>query len=205
VREKQAPSFSLDWNCAIAVEKAEESAKWVNELIDAHFSGWSDVAVLQTSASENLPKSREFPGSYAAFENRLKNLGWDKLHRVSTPAVWGLTFWNRCYWIDKEDYRALVVGLWPLIGGGVPEKFADFLEDQGLPAATEIQSPEAARWRNIWCDVHSAVAHLNARRDFFVTLNSRDFQKRETEFHAVGLRAVSPQTAVEITLKSNDR
>ena len=70
---------------------------------------------------------------------------------------------------------------------------------------TDHHSADAAKWRNAWCDVHSAIAHLNSGRGYFVTLNTRDFQRRDRELRNIGLVAVGPNEAVQLLLEGNNR
>jgi hypothetical protein len=62
-------TLTLDWNCIIAVEQEDPAAEAVLALARLHQEGRADVALLATSASENL-RDGTFPGSYQQFEKR---------------------------------------------------------------------------------------------------------------------------------------
>lgn len=180
----------------IAVENAEPGADAIMRLIELHRSNVLEVGILQTSASENMRGTKGFPGNYKAFEERLRGLGWDALPRVPTPGVIGLTFWGHFNFVHERHYRELRAALWQAICPHIPSDFRDFAVSRGLPCETEITAPELAKWRNWWCDVHSAYAHIDARRDLFVTANTGDFQRNTAKLERMGLRACTPDDAL---------
>jgi hypothetical protein len=188
-------SFSLDWNCAISVEKSEPSSDAIKALVLSHREGRSAVAVLQTSASENMRGTRLFPASYLDFEARPKGIGWDDLPRVKTPGVWGLSFWGASFYVDVGHYDKFASILWSKMFPRLPQRYEEFLTNAGLPEDTSLRSEEANKWRNAWCDVHSAYSHLWAKRDFFVTLNLRDFD--HGDLRKIGLFSLGPSEALE--------
>lgn len=190
-------TLTFDWNCVLAVEKNEPDASAVTQLVDWHREGRIEVALLQVSASENLKGSREFPGSYDCFEERLRKLGWDDLPRLPTPGVIGLTFWDCCYFVDESVYTERSDTLWSIIAPNL-ETFLDvWIATHGEPSDEEFSGPAFAKFRNAWCDVHSAYCHINERRDLFVTTNTRDFQRNSDALTPLGLVAVTPKEALD--------
>jgi hypothetical protein len=113
---------------------------------------------------------------------------------VPTPGVWGLTFWGNSIYVDPQDYQRKKSEIWSAMFPGTPEDYGDFLRKSGLPPNTALHSADVSKWRNEWCDVHSAYSHLAAQRDFFVTLNSSDFEK--PQLTAIGVVAVTPDEAI---------
>jgi hypothetical protein len=62
-----------------------------------------------------------------------------------------------------------------------------------------IQSDHLADWRNRWCDVMSAYSHIVSKRDVFVTLNTRDFQRNEAALVALGIgKILTPDETVAL-------
>jgi hypothetical protein len=53
-------TFTLDWNCIIAMEQKETAATAVRALVDANASGDAHVAVVAISASERQNPSVRF-------------------------------------------------------------------------------------------------------------------------------------------------
>ena len=190
------PTFSLDWNCAISVENGEASSSDILQLVSAHKQKRVDVAVLQTSASENMKGSRSFPSSYINFEKRLSALGWTDLPRVPTPGVWGLTFWDQCFYVDEVQYGSRISAIWSGVFPNIPQDFGAYLAQRGFSANMNLSSAPASKWRNAWCDVHSAYSHLHAGRDYFVSLNTNDFKGPAVA--ALGLRALTPTEAIAL-------
>lgn len=191
------PTLSFDWNCAISVENREASANAVEALVAAHRAGVVEVAVLAVSASENTRK-KGFPPNAIVFRERLERLGWDDLPVVPAPAVADLTFFDNdsLYVGDAEAYETLVARLWGLLAGEVPRDPRACLapeEDLGK----FIHSERLHKWRNRWCDVHSAWSHIMAGRDIFVTTNKKDFQRNAKALQEMGLQmAATPDEAL---------
>lgn len=178
------PTLSLDWNCIIEVEEERAEARAVRTLAEAHRHGDAEVALLATSASENMKGSRRFPGSYTAFMTRVAGIGFDDLPVLLTPGVWSLTYWDRSYYVDRDAYHRLRAAVWPILSDLSPDWKAH-ARDVGAPQA-DIGDPALATWRNAWCDMHSLICHIDHGRDWFVTLNTRDFQDNAAALAPLG-------------------
>lgn len=189
-------TLTFDWNCVLAVENGEPAGKAVNELVNLHRKGRIEVALLQVSASENLKGTRKFPGSYDCFAERLANLGWDDLPRLPTPGVIGLTFLGCSYIVDENAYADMSDRLWSIIAPNRKTFLDDWIATRGEPSDEKFSGPAFAKFRNAWCDVHSAYCHINERRDLFVTTNTNDFQENSDALTPLGLVAVSPEEAL---------
>jgi len=188
--------FTLDWNCVISLEKGDPQAPYVRELVESHRRGVANVALLQTSASENMRGTRGFPGSYELFEERLRAASIDDLPRIPTPGVWSLTFCDQCYWVDQSSYERAVGELWQIMAPNMADFVEKWSSENGEPTPEQSAGPQFARYRNAWCDVHSAFCHIAERRDFFVTSNTQDFRKEAlANLH---LLAVTPEEAAAL-------
>lgn len=191
--------LTLDWNCVIEVEADRPQALCVRDLISRHRKGQFEVALLAASASENC-MSKRFPGNATIFTERVKALGWQDLPLVPMPAVWGLSYWDFCYFVeDGDQYERDIDALWQVIAPKVLKEPIDH-----LPPGVELnddttQSEHLWKWRNTWCDVVSAYSHVHASRDIFVTNNTRDFQKNQEKLSTLGMRHIAtPSKTLEL-------
>jgi hypothetical protein len=188
------PSFTLDWNAVIALENAEPEGADVSALIEAHRKKRADVALVATSASENSREKR-FPEDYHVFARRIEGLGINDLPVLLTPGVFGLTFFDHCYFVDEDRYNTQVSALWSTLFPSIKSPIAgvDFpLKDEG-----GLWQPEFARWRNAWCDIHSLISHIDAGRDVFVTSNTTDFQRHAAALATLGAGSImTPADAI---------
>jgi hypothetical protein len=191
-------SFSADWNCVIEVEADGEHAGQVRRLIELHRSGACEVFVLATSASENLRGSRTLPGSYALFRNRLEALGWGDLSAIPTLLTVGLTFLGSSKLAGDHD-DTLIDELWQIIAPNIERDPHRHRQPLLVSDENWIASRDLAKWRNTWCDVHSAHSHISAGRDVFVTTNTTDFQRHADSLALLGLRRIAlPKEAVAL-------
>lgn len=183
--------LTLDWNCVIEVEEDRPQAKYVSDLIHSHRKGELEVALLAASASENS-KSKRFPGNATLFGERIAALGWQDLPLVPMPGVWGLCYFDFCFFVEDGDaFERDRDALWQVIAPKVPRDLSEHLP-VGLELSDDvIQSEALSKWRNTWCDVISAYSHIHARRDLFVTNNTRDFQKNADRLSLLGMKYIS--------------
>ncbi len=191
--------ITFDWNCLIEVEEGREQAAFVSALIEAHRKGAVEVGLLAVSASENL-KSKKFPGAAKLFRQRVNDLGWSDIPIVLAPSVHGMTFIGLTFIVgDADKFKADVQALWAVIAPNIPRRHSDYLQ-AGQRVSDEIfWSENSSKWRNAWCDVYSAYSHIKAKRDVFVTLNTRDFQKNADKLAKLGMMQIcDPKDALRI-------
>jgi hypothetical protein len=93
-------------------------------------------------------------------------------------AVTNLTYVGVDYSFIAPDhgYEALITELWIIVPGIVPRDLTEFAKQQNIGADVSIAAHEYQKWRNHWCDVHSMLAHINAKRDIFVTGDKKNFK-----------------------------
>jgi len=177
----------------------ETQASFVIDLVGAHRRGDYEVALLAASASENS-KSKHFPGNARFFKERVGKLGWDDLPIVPMPAVHGLSYWDFCFYVgDGEAFERDMDALWQAIAPKIPRNPSDYLSDGQKLNDGAIQSEPLAKWRNTWCDVVSAYSHIHAKRDVFVTNNTRDFQRNSQALADLGMQHISsPETTRDL-------
>lgn len=188
--------LSLDWNCVIEVEEKQLQAEYVQRLIECHRAGRCEVALLATSGSENTG-SKLFPGSYNVFMDRITALGWHDLPHVPMPGVYGLTFFGHAQWVDDGDVEESLDRFWQVIASATPRNPHEHLPSGEELTDESIQSENLAKWRNAWCDVMSAYTHVHAKRDIFVTNNTKHFQKNAERLAQLGMKMIrSPRDAL---------
>ena len=183
--------LTLDWNCVIEVEEHRPQARYVKELVDAHRRGEFEVALLAASASENS-KSKRLPGNASIFKERVSSLGWQDLPLVKMPGVFGLSYWDFCYFVkNPEEFEHQMDALWGVIARRVPRDPSAFLPLGTKLTDGAIQSEALSKWRNTWCDVISAYSHIHDSRDIFVTNNTKDFQNNQDELYKLGMKHIA--------------
>lgn len=189
--------LTLDWNCIIEVEENRSQAAAVRDLISLHRNGQLEVALLAASASENS-KSKRFPGSAALFVERVSALGWSDLPLVLMPGVYGLSYFDFCFYVeDDEKFQNDMGALWKVIAPKIPRRIVDNFPEGIILSDDGIQSEYLWKWRNAWCDVVSAYSHIYFGRDVFVTNNIKDFQNNAEELSVLGMRCIaSPIKAI---------
>lgn len=183
--------LTLDWNCVIEVEEGRPQAEYVSNLIQLHRKGHFEVALLAASASENS-KSKRFPGNATLFMDRVFALGWQDLPLVPMPGVWGLSYWDFCFFVEDGDaFERDMSALWQVIAPTTPSEPSEYLP-VGMELTDDVAQSEAlSKWRNTWCDVISAYSHIHAGRDVFITNNTHDFQKNADKLSALGMKYIS--------------
>ena len=112
--------------------------------------------------------------------------------------VWGLSYWGfSSYPADSEAFKRDFDAIWHAIAPNCERNWKSYLTDKQAAIDNAIQSKPLAKWRNTWCDVMSAYSHINAKRDVFVTLNTRDFQRNSERLAELGMGKIrDPRTLV---------
>jgi len=196
--------LTFDWNCVIEVEEGREQASFVTDLVCEHRRGEIEVALLATSASENSRLQR-FPGSAELFKKRVAKLGWDDLPVVPMPAIFSLSYIDSSFIIDdREAFDRDKNALWQVISLNVSSRALDHLRDEQILNDESIQSIELRKWRNIFCDVMSAYSHIHAKRDIFVTNNTKDFQKNHSKLALLGMEHISTPSKTRALIEKYD-
>lgn len=183
--------LTLDWNCVIEVEEGRPQASYVQDLVSAHRNCEIEVSLLAASASENT-KSMRFPGNASIFKKRVALLGWEDLPMVLMPGIWGLSYWDFCFFVgDGESFERDMDALWKIIAPKVPRKPLDHVTVGQTLDDNWLQSEALSKWRNTWCDVISAYSHIHAAQNIFVTNNTRDFQDNAIALAALGMEHIT--------------
>jgi hypothetical protein len=188
-------TFTLDTNCIIAVDERRPEAKDVLRLAQAHSEEKADVAVVAISASERQKDGRLLE-LYGHFNQRLEELGLGALRHVFPMAYFDITFYDACLLSDRA--MALVErNVHNILFPSVEFDWEDFCKARGMDAATALLN---AKWRNAKCDVQALWAHINAKRDVFVTSDANfHAATKKPQLVAMGAgQIVTPAGAVKL-------
>jgi hypothetical protein len=190
------PSFTLDTNCIIALERNELSTPAIRTLVDAHERGLASVAVVAISASERQ-KGGEQLRSFDEFRQRLCALGLGALEILRPIFYWDLAFWDWAVWAPEPEGGMLTLeqkiheALFPTTSF----LWSDFCAANGLDPASALPN---SKWRNHKCDVLAIWSHISNARDVFVTHDS-DFHKGGAALVSLGAGRIEiAETAVTL-------
>lgn len=133
-----------------------------------------------------------FPGNAGFFRERIRHLGWDDLPLVLMPGVTGLSYSGHSFLVgDGKAFERDMDALWNVMAPKMPRKRSDYFTDGQTVNDDFIQSKALSKWRNTWCDVISAYSHIYAKRDVFVTKNTKDFQDKAGCLALLGMKHIS--------------
>jgi len=173
--------LTLDTNCLIDVAEARAGAASVLALAKAHANGIADVAVVAIAASERQTDARQLQ-NFGEFETRLKALGLGHLKIIKPLGYWGITFWDRSLWGTAEGI-AVERKIHNILFPTLPFDGDAFAEEEH----------DRRKWRNAKCDVQSYWAHVQQRRDVFVT-SDENFHKQSKKPQLIEL--IGPEARI---------
>lgn len=130
---------TLDHNCVIDLANRTTTGDLVRKLVrNENYQCF----VVNIGASEMRKRGVE-PSRYDKFEELLSEGGIDHLPRLDPLAIWDITFWDRCLWVDT-----------------VMSNLSDSIETvlfgaklKGMPPEG-LDSPAGKKWLNRLCDAH---------------------------------------------------
>lgn len=189
-------TFTLDTNCIIEVEEGRPNAKYIQQLVQAHKNGTASVALIAMSASESQKSSHQL-GSFTEFEQRTNALGFGGLEMVYPMFIFDITYWDNAIVADEHDFQlvdAMHTILFPNISGDWIRYCASRSIDPKLIDTTDFR-----KWRNALCDVQAYWAHVNAKRDIFVTQDGNFLKsKKQSLISLCGGRIETPAAAAAL-------
>jgi hypothetical protein len=171
---------TLEWNAVTTLEHPDREG-WdsLTKIICDHDSIF-DVGMAATAASENT-LVQTFPETAHQFRQRLNDVGLGMLSLVLTQCTSELTYIGLCFIAPDHGHEKLIEDLWSIPPGNVPRCHRDFAALKEITDSVSITEPEFQKWRNHWCDVHSMLAHIVAKRDVFVTGDKKNFKGRKKQ------------------------
>ncbi len=179
--------LTLEWNAVTTLEDSLRAGREsLLKIVQAH-SKIFDVGIVTTAASENTAR-KEFPATAKAFLKRLDQANLSMLTRVKTKATISLTYIDHSFIPFDDRLEELVMKLWAILPGSIPRSYKEFARVNKIPEVILITAPSYQKWRNHWCDVHSMLAHIIAKRDVFVTGDVKNFKgDRKKKLKALGI------------------
>lgn len=178
-------TFTVDTNCIIDVEEDREDTLNIRALSDAHGDGRASVAVCAMSASENQKGAPPLT-NYQEFKERLDRLGLAHLDVILPMAYLGVAFWDHALFAGEDELK-VEERIHNVLFPNVEFAWADYATARGLPVDGDLDKD----WRNKKCDVQMMWAHINSKRDVFVT-NDMNFHRPQVlaALSSLGLTAV---------------
>lgn len=159
------PTFTLDTNCIIAVERGEPNCEFVRRLADAHAAGTASVAVGAISASE---RQRGGPyANFAQFRERLAAVRLDHLELLRPMLYFDVTYFDWSLFSD-DAMQALERAIHNVLFPGSEFAWADYARRNAL----DLNAGVASEWRNRKCDVQAIWCHIYYQRNVFVTADA---------------------------------
>ncbi|MYH24932.1 MAG: hypothetical protein F4156_06870 [Holophagales bacterium] len=171
-------NVTFDTNCIIALEAEEATADDLRRLVRAAAEGKLRLRVVAISASERPRRDAPSTG-FVGFERKLANAGLGEAEILSGPAIWDLSYWDRCVWMDDER-SAKVRQIHRILFPKHPYK------SSGDPRG---------KWRNRLVDTCALWTHLHHGGGAFVTTDDDFHAKRERIQNELGTSILTPHEA----------
>lgn len=187
---------TLDHNCIIALEKAEDSAPYIRGLIKMNEETNISLQVVAVGASEEMLNGRHI-SNFSEFKERLAAVSLDHVTILRPIAYWGISFFDWCLWGDGPNgpMKTLEREIHKILFPEVEFEYGDFCKARNLnPKSNELDS----KWRNPKCDVLTLWSHIYHKGDIFVT-SDKCFHKVNNKPELIKLGAgdvLTPEDAV---------
>lgn len=175
-------TFTLDSSCIDAINEGRAEVKFIRMLADAHTAGKAKVAVVALSAAEKHQFGSYFD-DFDAFRDHLAALDLAQLEILKPMAYFDISFpdWS----IEaNETMQVLETKIHHILFPQSEFTWEDYCEEHGIDPSF---SPRGD-WRKYKCNVQSLWAHIQNKRDVFVTIDE-NFHKAAVKPALVGLGA----------------
>src|SRR5215510_3628437 len=182
--EAAAPmrTFTLDSSCIDAINEGRAEVKFIRMLADAHTAGKAKVAVVALSAAEKHQVGSYFD-DFDAFRDHLAAVDLARLEILKPMACFDISFSDWCIEGD-ETMQALEKQIHDILFPQSQFTWEDYCEEHGIDPSFSLRGD----WRKFKCDVQSLWAHIQNKRDVFVTLDD-NFHKPANKPALIGLGA----------------
>lgn len=164
-------------------------------LVEAHKAGCAEVAVLGMSGSERQRGGGSL-NNIGDFFERLKYLGFGDLPVLKPIGKYDVTYFDWCIYASPEHIAMedrIHAELFPNISPNLQTYYASLGLDENTATAGD-----RGKWLNALCDVQALWAHINDKRDIFVT-NDGNFLRKSAALVALGAGAImTPEDAVKL-------
>lgn len=176
-------NVTLDMNCIVALEKWDEIASYIREMIEMHKDRKINLRVVAISASELKP-DRTYASNFNEFRERIDGLGLIDVEILKPIAYFGIAFFDYCVFGGgqlSELERKIQEILFPEI----ELEYKEFCRKQGL----NLDDKEMWRkWVNAKCDVLALWSHIWNGGGIFVTTDN-NFHKKTKKSRLIALGA----------------
>ena len=188
------PSFTLDTNCALAIDEGRAETVFVRALAEAHSSGRASVAIVAISASERQ-RGGKMLDNYSLFEERMWSLGLGHLEVLLPMCYFDVMFWDSCLWVEP-DMAELEGRIQSILFPNIPQDWPAYCQAYGIDPESNLDR----RWKNAKCDVQAFWCHAYNKREVFVTsdLNFHAVNKSRLLLEIAGGRIESPSNACSL-------
>jgi hypothetical protein len=185
-------TFTLDSSCIDAINEGRAEVKFIRSLADAYTAGKAKVAVVALSTAEKQQFGSYFD-DFDSFRDHLAALDLLRLEILKPMAYFDISFSDWCIEPD-ETMQALEKKIHDILFPQSEFTWEDYCEEHGI----DPDFSPRGDWRKRKCNVQSLWAHVQNKRDVFVTIDD-SFQKPATKSALIGLGAghiEHPQQAV---------
>lgn len=176
--------ITLDHNCLIALEKNENQASYIKELIAMHDNKEVAVRLVGIGASERL-KGGIYALNFNEFKTRIAAIGLAHLDILQPINYWDITFWDWGIYADDQMVQ-LERKIHEVLFPNIEFDYVIFCQRQGLsPNSKEIDR----KWRNAKCDVLTVWSHIYYGGEIFVTADIPAFLRETKKSRLIALGA----------------
>ena len=156
-------NVTFDQTCIIDIEKNNQYADPLRELIRMHERQEINLRVVAISASELKP-DHTYSSNFDEFKKRIALIGLEKAVILPALGRWDLTFWNHSVYsgrwlkeLENEIHRILFPN---------ETEYSDFCKIHHLK---ETNKDALKKWVRRKCDVLALWSHIMYNGDIFVT------------------------------------
>jgi len=187
-------TFTLDSSCIDAIDEGRAEVQFIRMLAEAHTAGKAKVAVIALSAAEKHQFGSYFD-DFDAFRDHLAALDLAHLEILKPMPYFDISFPDWCIEAD-ETMQALEKQIHDILFPQSEFTWEDYCEERGIDPSF---SPRGD-WRKFKCNVQSLWAHIQNKRDVFVSAEDNFYKPDKTStLVALGAgRIERPQQAVAL-------
>jgi hypothetical protein len=156
-------TFTLDSSCIEAIDEGRAEVQFIRMLAEAHSAGKAKVAVVALSAAEKHQFGSYFD-DFDAFRDHLAALDLAQLEILKPMAYFDISFPDWSIEAD-ETMQVLETKIHHILFPQTEFTWEDYCEEHGIDPSF---SPRGD-WRKFKCNVQSLWAHIQSKRDVFVT------------------------------------
>ena len=174
-------NVTFDTNCIIALEANEATADDLRRVVRSATEGRLALRVVAPSASER-PRSGAASIGFDDFERKLSSAGLGDAEILPGPAMWDLSFWGRCVWMDPERSAKL------------KQVHGILFPNHPYKSSSDPSDPNE-KWRNRLMDSCALWTHVHHGGGVFVTADKNFRTKKGSIQKELGTSILTPHEA----------